>query len=149
MGKEKVVSSVTVIYDPVVSFIHPGDNIHQSSDVLLSTELSESQRCKQTLAKDVPNIYYMYLYHIFVLSSVKSHKRISHVNRPSFFSIGRGNQLNCGVKEACGENVLFLHADTRLPPRFDQHILITLGEPGVAAGAFKFGLDVLHDTRLV
>ena len=64
-----------------------------------------------------------------------------------YFIKGRGVQLNSGVKTARGDNLLFLHADTRLPARFDQHILLTLSVPGVSAGAFKFGLDVLHSSR--
>ncbi|XP_033644595.1 uncharacterized protein LOC117304321 isoform X1 [Asterias rubens] len=57
---------------------------------------------------------------------------------------GRGRQLNAGARAATGVNVLFLHADTRLPWAFDRYVLLTLAEPGNVAGAFNFSFDVLH-----
>ncbi|MBI1356711.1 MAG: glycosyltransferase [Acidobacteria bacterium] len=54
---------------------------------------------------------------------------------------GRGPQQNAGAREAVGETLLFLHADTTLPPDFPQHVERTLAAPGVAAGAFRFRLD--------
>ncbi|XP_033111275.1 uncharacterized protein LOC117112318 [Anneissia japonica] len=57
---------------------------------------------------------------------------------------GRGVQQNTGVSSSSGDNLLFLHADTTLPKRYDEHVVLTLAEPGVSAGAFRFGLDYLH-----
>lgn len=61
---------------------------------------------------------------------------------------GRGNQLMTGAKKAAGRNLLFLHADTRLPQNFDSLAWECLNKPGVVAGAFPFQLDVLADYEL-
>jgi len=49
---------------------------------------------------------------------------------------GRGRQMNAGAAVAGGRYLLFLHADTCLPPGFDGQVRRTLESPGVAAGAF-------------
>jgi len=54
---------------------------------------------------------------------------------------GRGIQQNAGAREAHGNVLLFLHADTALPPDFPHQVLDALGRPGAAAGAFRFQLD--------
>jgi rSAM/selenodomain-associated transferase 2 len=54
---------------------------------------------------------------------------------------GRGVQQNAGARAAAGDTLLFLHADTMLPPEFPRHVAETLSIPGVAAGAFRFRLD--------
>lgn len=54
---------------------------------------------------------------------------------------GRAVQMNAGAAVAAGELLLFLHADTLLPPRFDRHVRAALADVSVAAGAFTFALD--------
>lgn len=54
---------------------------------------------------------------------------------------GRGTQLNCGSRAATGEILLFLHADTILPPGFPALVREALSRPGIVAGAFSFALD--------
>jgi uncharacterized protein len=54
---------------------------------------------------------------------------------------GRGRQMNAGARIATGEFLLFLHADTRLPPGYAETVRATLSLPGIAAGAFEFRLD--------
>jgi rSAM/selenodomain-associated transferase 2 len=49
--------------------------------------------------------------------------------------------MNMGAKKAKGELLLFLHADTILPPGFAAWIRKILAQPKVAAGAFSFSLD--------
>jgi rSAM/selenodomain-associated transferase 2 len=39
---------------------------------------------------------------------------------------GRGSQMNAGARAATGEAIVFLHADTRLPPRADELIFNSL-----------------------
>ena len=54
---------------------------------------------------------------------------------------GRAGQMNAGAAVATGSTLLFLHADTRLPHGFQQHIHATLVRPGVVAGAFRLSID--------
>jgi len=54
---------------------------------------------------------------------------------------GRARQMNAGAAAASGELLLFLHADTRLPARWERTVRKTLAAPGVAAGAFRLGID--------
>jgi hypothetical protein len=54
---------------------------------------------------------------------------------------GRGKQMNSGAQAAAGDLLLFLHADTLLPPGFADTVRYTIALPGVVAGAFEFRLD--------
>ena len=54
---------------------------------------------------------------------------------------GRGAQLNQGAAVAQGEILIFLHADTQLPPNFEALVRQTLAQPGVVAGAFDLAID--------
>jgi uncharacterized protein len=54
---------------------------------------------------------------------------------------GRGKQMNTGAAAARGKILLFLHADTRLPPGYESHVRRILSTPGIAAGAFALGID--------
>lgn len=51
---------------------------------------------------------------------------------------GRARQMNAGAAEADGDVLVFLHADTLLPPGWGDVIRTTLTPGGVAAGAFSF-----------
>jgi rSAM/selenodomain-associated transferase 2 len=51
---------------------------------------------------------------------------------------GRARQLAAGVAATRAEVVLFLHADTTLPPGWDGAVRRALAEPGVVGGAFRF-----------
>jgi len=53
----------------------------------------------------------------------------------------RARQMNHGAAEATGDVLLFLHADTRLPEKFDELILQSLENLDVVAGAFKLRID--------
>ncbi|AFZ60293.1 TIGR04283 family arsenosugar biosynthesis glycosyltransferase [Anabaena cylindrica FACHB-243] len=57
---------------------------------------------------------------------------------------GRAIQMNAGAAVATGEILLFLHADTLLPPGFDDMIRTTLQQPGIIAGAFALRIDAPH-----
>jgi glycosyltransferase involved in cell wall biosynthesis len=51
---------------------------------------------------------------------------------------GRARQLGLGAREAHGDVLLFLHADTRLPPGYEVAIRNALADPQVVGGAFRF-----------
>jgi rSAM/selenodomain-associated transferase 2 len=54
---------------------------------------------------------------------------------------GRAVQMNHGAREAGGDTLLFLHADTRLPDGAARAIEQTLAEPGVVGGRFDVRFD--------
>lgn len=58
-----------------------------------------------------------------------------------FSAPGRARQMNCGAAAASGSVLLFLHADTRLPPQFDRLVWEALDCPGVVAGGFELRID--------
>ncbi len=53
---------------------------------------------------------------------------------------GRGLQMNRGAKLASGPILLFLHADTLLPERALEAILLTLQNDHIVGGAFDLGI---------
>lgn len=57
---------------------------------------------------------------------------------------GRARQQNAGAAQARGKTLLFLHADTSLPPDFDHQVFNTLMDHRVVAGAFRFKTDYDH-----
>ncbi len=61
--------------------------------------------------------------------------------RVSETSGGRGCQQNQGARLAQGDILLFLHADTQLPPDFGQAVINCLAEDTIIAGAFSLKID--------
>lgn len=55
--------------------------------------------------------------------------------------VGRGRQMNAGAREATGDVLLFLHADTLLPPDAFRLIGEALADPAVAGGCFRLAFD--------
>lgn len=53
----------------------------------------------------------------------------------------KAGQMNHGAAEAKGRVLLFLHADTRLPPGFAAPLLKAVDRPGFIAGAFSLKID--------
>ncbi|OPX90785.1 MAG: PGL/p-HBAD biosynthesis glycosyltransferase [Pelotomaculum sp. PtaB.Bin104] len=54
---------------------------------------------------------------------------------------GRASQMNAGASLACGEALLFLHSDTRLPHDFLRQIESSLSDSSIVGGAFKMKID--------
>ena len=57
---------------------------------------------------------------------------------------GRARQMNRGAREASGDVLLFLHADTRLPPTAFADIAGALSDPRYLGGRFDIELDGDH-----
>ncbi|MFO8007280.1 MAG: TIGR04283 family arsenosugar biosynthesis glycosyltransferase [Candidatus Brocadiia bacterium] len=53
----------------------------------------------------------------------------------------RAMQCNLGAEAADGDILLFLHADSLLPPGYDAHVRRALSRPGVSCGAFRLGIN--------
>lgn len=70
------------------------------------------------------------------IAIAKAHGAIIHSSQP-----GRAQQMNQGAAAARGTILLFLHADTLLPPDFQHHIMQIMRRPNTAAGAFRFAID--------
>lgn len=63
---------------------------------------------------------------------------------------GRACQMNAGALAATGDILLFLHADTRIPPLFDTLVRKALLAANTAAGAFELRIDAsLRGLRLI
>jgi len=54
---------------------------------------------------------------------------------------GRARQLAAGAQAARAEGLVFLHADSRLPPGFADTVRGALADPAVAGGAFGFRFE--------
>lgn len=54
---------------------------------------------------------------------------------------GRGPQMNAGAAATTGDVIVFLHADTRLPPDAFDHVRRLLAEEEIAGGAFHLAID--------
>jgi uncharacterized protein len=54
---------------------------------------------------------------------------------------GRAQQQNHAARIAQGEILLFLHADTQLPPEFAAEVRRCLAQPNAIAGAFELAID--------
>lgn len=56
-------------------------------------------------------------------------------------SRGRAHQMNTGAARACGEILLFLHADTYLPPKAFSKIVAALSDKRFIGGAFDLNIQ--------
>lgn len=70
---------------------------------------------------------------------VECARAASHPARWLFARRGRGNQMNAGAAAARGEWLLFLHADSQLPPQWTREIRAAAAH-GCGAGTFRLGI---------
>ncbi|MFT5695437.1 MAG: rSAM/selenodomain-associated transferase 2 [Myxococcota bacterium] len=60
---------------------------------------------------------------------------------------GRARQLQVGFEASKGDVVLFLHADTRLPPGWERAVAVALGDASYVGGAFRLTFEE-QDVRI-
>jgi rSAM/selenodomain-associated transferase 2 len=68
----------------------------------------------------------------------------SRADRVMTAARGRALQMNAGAAAATGEVLLFLHADTRLPPDADRLVLDGLERTGRVWGRFDVAIEGRH-----
>lgn len=65
----------------------------------------------------------------------------AHGARVIASAAGRAMQMNAGAAAACGDVLLFLHADTLMPEGFADSVLALCADHLISAGAFSLRID--------
>ena len=68
---------------------------------------------------------------------VRRHARVRYLTAPP----GRARQMNAGARATAGDTLVFLHADTRLPPGARDAVREVLRDPAVVGGRFDVAFD--------
>lgn len=76
---------------------------------------------------------------------IKQFPKIKYVNSPEK---GRAYQMNLGAKQATGDILVFLHADTKLPSNWSNLISDTI-EKGAIGGAFRINCGEGENLKFV
>ncbi len=72
---------------------------------------------------------------------VRSYQRVHFIQSEI---AGRSHQMNIGARRATGDSLLFLHADTRLPSGYYEHIEEVLDQDTHCGGSFRLRFDANH-----
>ncbi|MEZ4526919.1 MAG: TIGR04283 family arsenosugar biosynthesis glycosyltransferase [Desulfobacterales bacterium] len=84
-------------------------------------------------------------FEIIVADGDPEKSTVKHILCPSIKTVtaprGRGTQMNAGALFAEGDILIFLHADTEMPPDALIHIREIMKTGQYAAGAFRLGFD--------
>ena len=125
-------------------------NIGSAKISIIIPVLNEAENIRQAIACTQPSINIEVIV-VDGSSQDDTYKIASDLNVKIISSIpGRAAQMNKGAMLANGEILLFLHADTRLPPGFDVMIRTVLQKTGTVAGAFALRIDAeVASLRLV
>jgi rSAM/selenodomain-associated transferase 2 len=85
---------------------------------------------------------------IIIIDGGPDHDTIDTIKDPAVVRIaataGRGHQMNIGARQAKGEILLFLHADTLPPNNMVPLIQEALERPRVVGGAFRLAIDTAN-----
>jgi len=92
----------------------------------------------KSIAADVP-------YEMIVVDGDASGDTIAHISDSSVITLttprGRAFQMNAGAAKACGDILLFLHADTLLPQKAFPKIITALSNSSFIGGAFDLKIQ--------
>ena len=84
-------------------------------------------------------------YEAIVVDGDSSGDTIAHISDPNVITMtaprGRARQMNAGADRACGDILLFLHADTLLPPKAFPKIIEALSNNSFFGGAFDLKIQ--------
>jgi rSAM/selenodomain-associated transferase 2 len=84
-------------------------------------------------------------YEAIVVDGDSSGDTIAHISDPNVITLtapkGRALQMNAGAAKACGDILLFLHADTLLPPKAFPKIVAALSDKRFIGGAFDLKIQ--------
>jgi rSAM/selenodomain-associated transferase 2 len=105
----------------IIPVLHEGEKINEILDSLKSAATGVS-------------------YETIVVDGDSSGGTIAHISDNSVITLtaprGRASQMNAGVARSSGEVLLFLHADTFLPPKAFPKIVAALSDGCFIGGAF-------------
>jgi rSAM/selenodomain-associated transferase 2 len=110
----------------IIPVLHEGEKI---KEILYSIK---------SVAADVP-------YETIVVDGDSSGGTIAHISDSSVITLtahrGRALQMNAGAARACGDILLFLHADTLLPQKAFSQIITALSNSSFIGGAFDLKIQ--------
>jgi rSAM/selenodomain-associated transferase 2 len=110
----------------IIPVFHEGEKINEVLDSIKSA------------ASDAP-------YETIVVDGDSSGDTIAHISDPNVITLtapkGRALQMNAGAAKACGDILLFLHADTLLPPKAFPKIVAALSDKRFIGGAFDLKIQ--------
>jgi len=110
----------------IIPVLHEGDRIHEMIGSIKSA------------SADVP-------YETIVVDGDLSGGTIAHISDHSVTTMtapkGRALQMNAGAARACGDILLFLHADTLLPQNALPKIIAALSDSDFVGGAFDLEIQ--------
>lgn len=110
----------------IIPVLHEGERINEILDSIKSA------------ASDVQ-------YETIVVDGDSSGSTIRHIADSGVMSMiakrGRALQMNAGAARACGDILLFLHADTLLPQNAFPKIIAAISDSNFVGGAFDLGIQ--------
>ena len=110
----------------IIPVLHEGEKINEILDSIKSASADVS-------------------YETIVVDGDSSGGTIAHISDSRVITLtaprGRAFQMNEGAAKACGDILLFLHADTLLPPKAFPKIIAALSDSSFIGGAFDLKIQ--------
>ena len=110
----------------IIPVLHEGEKINEILDSIKSASADVS-------------------YETIVVDGDSSGGTIAHISDSNVITLtapkGRALQMDAGAAKACGDILLFLHADTLLPPKAFPKIIAALSDSSFIGGAFDLKIQ--------